>query len=113
MQMNVSFDDGQDTHVGSAAAKGFVTGFFTLGLAGYIAPGIYSYRSQVTAEVIGCDGRSRTFSVESQEITVKYDLNDRTAPKRAGSTARRQADSESLNKIATQLVQSDVFRGKP
>lgn len=113
VQMIVSFNNTEDTHSGSRAAKGFLTGFFTLGLVGYIAPGEYSYQSKVIAEVTGCDGKTRTFTAESQEVTAKYDLNDANAGRQAGSTVRQQANTESLNKIATQLVQSDIFQEKP
>jgi hypothetical protein len=101
-------------HLASGVTKAALTGFFTLGLVGYIAPGEFSYRSKVTAEVLGYDGRARPFSAESQEVTVKYDVNGGSAAAaKAMGAARRQADTESLNNIAAQLAQSGIFQGKP
>lgn len=101
LQIAVSFDGVEDLHLGSAFTKGFLTGFFTLGLVGYIAPGVYSYQSKVSVDLLGGKG---TYSAESQEVTVKYDMNDKNAGGKAGSTARRQADNESLQKIVSQIA---------
>jgi len=106
-QITVSFDGKENTHAAAAFGKGFVTGFLTLGLLGYIAPGEYSYQSKVSADVSGQKG---TYSAESQEVTVKYDLNDPKAGTNAVITAIRQSDDDSLRKIVSQMVQQGFFR---
>jgi hypothetical protein len=113
MQMNLSFDFEGDSHMGSAVTKAFVTGFLTLGTVGYILPGVYSYQSTVTAEIVGCDGKTRSFSADSRKVDVKYDMNNRAALPQAAVTARMQSYIESMTNLVTQLVQSGIFQGKP
>jgi hypothetical protein len=107
IQITVSFDGKENSHAASAFGKGFVTGFLTLGIVGYIAPGEYTYQSKVSVDVSGQKG---TYSAESQDVTVKYDLNDRRASPKAVMTAIRQADDESLQKIGGQMAQQGFFR---
>ncbi|MGP8154154.1 MAG: hypothetical protein ACLQBQ_08440 [Smithella sp.] len=103
LQIAVSFDGMEDLHLGSAITKGFLTGFFTIGLV----PGVYSYQSKVSVDLLGGKG---TYSAESQEVTVKYDINDKNAGGKAGSTARRQADNESLQKIVNKIANQGFFQ---
>jgi hypothetical protein len=105
----LTFDGEENIHAGSSAAKAFATGFFTLGLVGHIAPGVYSYRSMVRLEA-SSGGKTAVYSAESQELTVKYNQNVANAGAQAASTARRQADDESLQQIARLLVQEGFFQ---
>lgn len=110
LQIAIAFDGTEDKHVASAFTKGFVTGLFTFGLLGNVFPGVYTYQSRVSVEVSGKDGKKATYSAQSPEVTVKFDFNDQNAIANASSTARQQADDESLRTIAGQIPYQDFLR---
>lgn len=103
----LSFDEREDTHVGEAATKGFLVGFFTLGLGGGLLQQKYDFESDVQFEIRRRDGISKTYSANSSagSKTAQYAADARQAPQ----VARSQAREACLKEILAQMSVDRAF----
>lgn len=108
--LDITVDATYDGHLAEAATKGFLTGFFTLGLVGHIAPGKFSYAASNSVSITRSDGARRSFSAASATIEGKYDLNEPGAGTRAIVTAQREADRQCFGQIANDLASSGFLK---
>lgn len=101
--LSLIIDENQDAHRGSNAAKGFVSGFFTLGL---VKPsGDYSYTTTITLIAERPDGQQKTYRASS-DINAEWKLE--TAQK-SGATARRQVTLQALESLISQIKADQGF----
>jgi len=104
-------NDSEDTHMGANAAKGFLSGFFTLGLVPPSAS--YSYATNIELIVEHSNGQTRTYQASS-DTTAEWSGDPRAVDykKKSGNsktTARRQVTYQTLESLISQLKADRQF----
>ena len=103
----IHFDERQDLHLVEAATKGFVTGFFTLGLFGHIFPNNYDFETNLKVLVVRTEGTSRVFE-SSAKGGVESDVNKAGEGAVAGRSLREKLRWSSIEKFLSDFKTSGL-----
>lgn len=102
VELDIAINDDVDTHMASQAAKGCVTGFFTLGLFGYVLPGEYEYKTTMTVTARYPTEPAREFVAEAHG-TAEPDLNKPGDYAKAAASLRGELLSAVVTEIASKI----------
>jgi hypothetical protein len=105
VNFDIYLDEKEDRHMGEAAAKGFVTGFFTLGLVGYVMPNRYSFETSMKVVMRRPGTADRVFETKSAGDS-EWDVNKAGEFFAASEALKRGLRRATVEKIVAELKAS-------
>jgi len=107
VKLTATFKDRHESHSGRDFAKGFMTGFFTLGLAKVHSVKVDFY-STATLKAVRWDGAERNYSADSH-VEIAFDPNNEVDAEKSLATGRRHATDENLAVLLDKLRADATF----